>query len=331
MVGSNLRKAFNAEQFNSEMCMEDMCSQICTAYETMNEIDETFALLNAEIRKVSNLLSLRKYEGVPDAALMDTLPQHMDVFTSTESIGSALADTVKAALINIKNFFLRLWAHITAFFKQLFDENSKVRNALLKHIKTLQDHSSVDLNAKILQMQFFLPTFQETAELIANLNILFSESMEMAKMSSIKEASKYRKGLGLFGYSVNEGVVVTDEKTKYKIGGATIKFVEGSSETEWTVNNLVEVSRQFASLCTNTAKLNAVKNSLENDVKFANYQIDKYLALGDDAKASELQYSLNDRSLRSSYIYNCSVIMQSYVRQMSTMLLDVWENIANAI
>ena len=99
------------------------------------------------------------------------------------------------------------------------------------------------------------------------------------------------------------------------------------SSGNWSIDGLKNVTAKVAMICTNAAELNKLKNSLENDVKSSIRNIDKYIAIGDNKKAEELQYALNNKSMRSSYVFKCSVIFQSYVTQISTMLVDAWHNI----
>ena len=322
MIGNNLRNVFATRPVETTMDLVDMAEQICLANEVRCNVEETFHMLGDQFRKTFNQMALKKYAGVPDVVLMDSLPQHRDIFVSSEGLGEGIADTIRSMLISLKNFFLRLWANVVAFFKQLFDQNSKVRNTLLKRVNEFTKHRSTDYDARINQMQTYLPTVDDTVNLIQDLNILFNDAMAMSKMTTIKTAAQYKKGVLLFGYQINDGQIIEDSKLKRQIRSNRITF--GSV---WTIDKFIEITQQFASLCTDTGKLNAVRTSLENDVKFATYNIDKYLALGDDSKAEQLQYELNDKSLRSSYVFKSAAILQSYVSQMTTMLLDTWENI----
>ena len=145
--------------------------------------------------------------------------------------------------------------------------------------------------------------------------------MELAKIPSIKDASTFKTGITKFGYSVKDGVVYEVNPYKIKSGRLTMQ------NSDWTIEHLKQITNRIAMLCTQAAELNNLKNSLESDVTSSIRTIDKFITLGDDAEAQKLQYELNDKSLRSSYVFKCAVVFQSYVTQMSGMLVDTWNNI----
>lgn len=304
---------------------EDAIMDISLMYTQIQEITDTLNELRNSIVRAHNVYELIPYAGVKDVALRDALGSDALMNISEEGvIGGVIIKTFQNALLSIKNFFLNLWANVVAFFKRLFDSNTRARAALLKSMMTFDKQRSVAGDARVQTVPLFLPPHDETVNLIANLEILYSDALEMSKSLTIAEASTFKKGMSLLGYIVKDGVIYDDHP--YKIPTSQISI----ASSDWSVDELKVVTNRVCKLCTNAANLNAVKNSLENDVKSATRTIDKYLALGNNEGADRIQQELNNKSVRASYVFKCAVVFQSYVTQLNGMLTDAWANVLAA-
>ena len=296
---------------------EELVTHIHTIHDLKRVVQENFIRLDDEIRQTFNIYGLIPYADVTDVALRDAIRSDIAMTHSQEELTAIF----KNALISIKNFFLNLWGSIVAFFKQMFDGNSRTRTTLYRSITRFDKARSNELDLKATNMTLYLPTYNAAVDLCANLDILYNDVVSLSDIPDIKTASEFKKGIKLFGYDVRDGVIY--QTIPYSIPTERTTLKSGN----WSLDGLKTVTSKVAMICTIDAELNKLKNSLENDVKSSIRNIDKYIALGDNKKAEELQYALNNKSMRSSYVFKCSVIFQSYVTQISTMLIDAWNNI----
>lgn len=296
---------------------EELVTHIHSMHDLRRVVDDNFNNLNYEIQKTFNIHGLIPYAGVTDVVLRDSIESDIAMTHSQEELTAIF----KNALLSIKNFFLNLWASIVAFFKQLFDGNSRTRTTLYKAITQFDKRRTKEREVKAVSTTLYLPTYDGAVDLCSNLDILYNDVVSLADASDIKTAAEFKKGIKLFGYDVKDGVIYQTIPYVIPTGRTTL------SSGNWSIDGLKNVTTKVAMICTNAAELNKLKNSLENDVKSSIRSIDKYIAIGDNKKAEELQYALNNKSMRSSYVFKCSVIFQSYVTQISTMLVDAWHNI----
>ena len=296
---------------------EELVTHIHSMYDLRRVVDDNFNNLNYEIQKTFNIHGLIPYAGVTDVALRDSIGSDIAMTHSQEELTAMF----KNALLSIKNFFLNLWASVVAFFKQLFDGNSRTRTTLYKAITQFDKSRTKEREVKAVSTTLYLPTYDGAVDLCSNLDILYNDVVALADAPDIKTAAEFKKGIKLFGYDVKDGVIYQTVPYVIPTGRTTL------SSGNWSIDGLKNVTAKVAMICTNAAELNKLKNSLENDVKSSIRNIDKYIAIGDNKKAEELQYALNNKSMRSSYVFKCSVIFQSYVTQISTMLVDAWHNI----
>ncbi len=301
-----------------EWSEEEMVNHISTMYDLRALIQDNFYQLEQEIRGAFNIHTLIPYAGMTDVVLRDAIGTDLVMTSSQEDLNQMF----KNALLTIKNFFLNLWANVVSFFKQLFDSNSKTRTTLFKQMQEFDRTRSAEKDAKAQAAVLYIPTYQDSVELVSNLEILYNDVISLADVPDLKSASTFKKGIKLFGYDVREGVIYPS--IPYQV--RPMKLSIGNSD--WSIENLKQVSQRVAMICTNAAELNKLKYSLEDDVKSSTRAIDKYITLGDNQKAEQLQYELNNKSLRSSYVFKCSVIFQSYVTQISTLLIDAWRNLS---
>lgn len=317
MITNALKQAFPAPPPICNWSIEELASQICTLKDLEQVVTDNIRALQDEIMKTFNVHSLIDYAGLKDIVLRDALGSEKLMNSSQEGLTSMFRN----ALLSLKNFFLNLWASIVAFFKRMFDTNSRTRTTLYNLQREFDKSRSQDADLKLQTVDLYLPTYKESVELISNLEILYHDAMELAKVPSIQDAATFKTGIARFGYSVKDGVIYEVNAYKIKAGRMTMR------DSDWSVDHLKQITNRVAMLCTQAADLNDLKNSLENDVTASIRTIDKFIALGNDAGAQQLQYELNNKSLRSSYVFKCAVVFQSYVTQMSGMLIDTWNNI----
>ena len=317
MITNALKRAFPAPPPICNWSIEELASQICTLDDMERVVINNFHALQDEITKTFNIHSLIGYAGLKDIVLRDALGSATLMNSSQEGLSTFFRN----ALLSLKNFFLNLWTNIVAFFKRMFDTNSRTRTTLYNLQREFEKNRSNDTDLKLQSIDLYLPTYKDSVEIITNLEILYHDAMELAKIPSIKDASTFKTGITKFGYSVKDGVVYEVNPYKIKSGRLTMQ------NSDWTIEHLKQITNRIAMLCTQAAELNNLKNSLESDVTSSIRTIDKFITLGDDAEAQKLQYELNDKSLRSSYVFKCAVVFQSYVTQMSGMLVDTWNNI----
>ena len=296
---------------------EELVTHTHSIHDLRRVAQENFDRLQEEIRNTFNIHGLLPYAGVTDVVLRDVIQSDIAMNHSQEELTAMF----KNALLSLKNFFLNLWGSIVAFFKQLFDGNSRTRTTLYRAVAKFDKSRSKERDQKIMGMTLFLPNYNSAVDLCSNLDILYNDVVSLSDVPDIKTAAEFKKGIKLFGYDVKDGVIY--QSIPYHIPTIRTTLSDGN----WTIDGLKTVTSKVAMICTNAAELNKLKNSLENDVKSSIRNIDKYIAIGDNKKAEELQYALNNKSMRSSYVFKCSVIFQSYVTQISTMLVDAWNNI----
>lgn len=317
MITNALKQAFPAPPPICNWSIEELASQISTMNDLERVVVNNFHALQDEILKTFNIHSLIDYAGMKDIVLRDALGSEKLMNSSQEGLSSMFRN----ALLSLKNFFMNLWASIVAFFKRMFDTNSRTRTTLYNLQREFDKNRSNDADLKLQTVDLYLPTYKESVEVISSLEILYHDVMELAKVPSIQDAATFKTGITQFGYTVKDGVIYEVNPYKIKAGRMTMK------SSDWSVEHLKQITNRVAMLCTQAAELNDLKNSLENDVTASIRTIDKYIALGDDAGAQQLQYDLNNKSLRASYVFKCAVVFQSYVTQMSGMLIDTWNNI----
>lgn len=317
MITNALKQAFPAPPPICNWSIEELASQISTMNDLERVVVNNFHALQDEILKTFNIHSLIDYAGMKDIVLRDALGSEKLMNSSQEGLSSMFRN----ALLSLKNFFMNLWASIVAFFKRMFDTNSRTRTTLYNLQREFDKNRSNDADLKLQTVDLYLPTYKESVEVISSLEILYHDVMELAKVPSIQDAATFKTGITQFGYTVKDGVIYEVNPYKIRAGRMTMK------SSDWSVEHLKQITNRVAMLCTQAAELNDLKNSLENDVTASIRTIDKYIALGDDAGAQQLQYELNNKSLRASYVFKCAVVFQSYVTQMSGMLIDTWNNI----
>lgn len=317
MITNALKQAFPAPPPICNWSIEELASQISTMNDLERVVVNNFHAIQDEILKTFNIHSLIDYAGMKDIVLRDALGSEKLMNSSQEGLSSMFRN----ALLSLKNFFMNLWASIVAFFKRMFDTNSRTRTTLYNLQREFDKNRSNDADLKLQTVDLYLPTYKESVEVISSLEILYHDVMELAKVPSIQDAATFKTGITQFGYTVKDGVIYEVNPYKIKAGRMTMK------SSDWSVEHLKQITNRVAMLCTQAAELNDLKNSLENDVTASIRTIDKYIALGDDAGAQQLQYELNNKSLRASYVFKCAVVFQSYVTQMSGMLIDTWNNI----
>lgn len=317
MIGSALKQAFPAAPPICNWTMEDLAAHICTMDQLNQLVEENLLAIQREIGRAFNTHALIPYAGLKDIVLRDALESSLLMNSSQEGISTIFRNV----LLSLRNFFMNLWANVVAFFKRMFDANSRTRTSLYNLQREFDKSRSKEGDQKIQSIDLYLPSYLDSVKIISYLEILYRDVLELSKVPMIKEAATFKTGISNFGYSVKDGVIY--EERPYKI--LAVKCNMGSSD--WTVEHLKQITNRIAMLCTNAAELNALKGSLENDVTASVRTIDKYLALGNTEGAEQLQYELNNKSLRSSYVFKCAVVFQSYVTQMSGMLIDTWNNI----
>lgn len=317
MITNALKQAFPTPLPICNWSIEELASQISTMNDLERVVVNNFHALQDEILKTFNIHSLIDYAGMKDIVLRDALGSEKLMNSSQEGLSSMFRN----ALLSLKNFFMNLWASIVAFFKRMFDTNSRTRTTLYNLQREFDKNRSNDADLKLQTVDLYLPTYKESVEVISSLEILYHDVMELSKVPSIQDAATFKTGITQFGYTVKDGVIYEVNPYKIKAGRMTMK------SSDWSVEHLKQITNRVAMLCTQAAELNDLKNSLENDVTASIRTIDKYIALGDDAGAQQLQYELNNKSLRASYVFKCAVVFQSYVTQMSGMLIDTWNNI----
>lgn len=317
MITNALKQAFPAPPPICNWSIEELASQISTMNDLERVVVNNFHAIQDEILKTFNIHSLIDYAGMKDIVLRDALGSEKLMNSSQEGLSSMFRN----ALLSLKNFFMNLWASIVAFFKRMFDTNSRTRTTLYNLQREFDKNRSNDADLKLQTVDLYLPTYKESVEVISSLEILYHDVMELAKVPSIQDAATFKTGITQFGYTVKDGVIYEVNPYKIRAGRMTMK------SSDWSVEHLKQITNRVAMLCTQAAELNDLKNSLENDVTASIRTIDKYIALGDDAGAQQLQYELNNKSLRASYVFKCAVVFQSYVTQMSGMLIDTWNNI----
>lgn len=317
MITNALKQAFPTPLPICNWSIEELASQISTMNDLERVVVNNFHALQDEILKTFNIHSLIDYAGMKDIVLRDALGSEKLMNSSQEGLSSMFRN----ALLSLKNFFMNLWASIVAFFKRMFDTNSRTRTTLYNLQREFDKNRSNDADLKLQTVDLYLPTYKESVEVISSLEILYHDVTELSKVPSIQDAATFKTGITQFGYTVKDGVIYEVNPYKIRAGRMTMK------SSDWSVEHLKQITNRVAMLCTQAAELNDLKNSLENDVTASIRTIDKYIALGDDAGAQQLQYELNNKSLRASYVFKCAVVFQSYVTQMSGMLIDTWNNI----
>lgn len=317
MITNALKQAFPAQPPICNWSIEELASQVCTLHDMEQVVYDNLHALQDEIMKTFNIHALINYAGMKDIVLRDVLGSERLMNSSQEGLSTMFRN----ALISLKNFFMNLWASIVAFFKRMFDTNSRTRTSLYNLQREFDKNRSTDKDLKLQSIDLYLPTYKDAVEIISNLEILYHDAIELAKIPSIRDAATFKTGITRFGYTVKDGVIYEVDPYKIKAGRLTMQH------SDWSVDTLKQVTNRIAMLCTQAADLNDLKNSLENDVTSSIRTIDKFISLGDDAGAQKLQYELNDKSLRSSYVFKCAIVLQSYVTQMSGMLIDTWNNI----
>lgn len=317
MITNALKQAFPAPPPICNLSIEELASQISTLNDLERVVIDNFHALQDEIMKTFNIQSLIDYAGLKDIVLRDALGSERLMNSSQEGLISMFRN----ALLSLKNFFLNLWASAVAFFKRMFDTNSRTRTTLYNLQREFDKQRSNEGDVKLQTVDLYLPTYKESVEVITNLEILYRDAVELSKVPSIQDAATFKTGITLFGYNVKDGVIY--DVNPYKIKASRMMI----QNSDWSVEHLKQITNRVAMLCTQAADLNDLKNSLENDVTASIRTIDKFIALGKNEGAQQLQYELNNKSLRSSYVFKCAVVFQSYVTQMSGMLIDTWNNI----
>lgn len=319
MIGNVLRQAFPKPPI-CNVTIADLCEQVATLSDLQQVVEDNFRALDDAICSTFNQHALIPYAGLKDVVLMEALGDASLMDQSQEGLVSGFRN----ALLSLKNFFLNLWASVVAFFKQMFDKNSKVRTSIINLQREFDKTRSLEGDERITKIPLYLPSYKDAEDVIANLEILYADATELSKLTTIQQASIFKRGITKFGYIVKDGVIY--DYKPYQIQASKITMVT----SDWDIENFKTISERVGMLCTNAGKLNALKDSLENDVTSATRAIDKYIVLGDESKAQQLQYELNNKSLRSSYVFKCAIVFQSYVTQMSGMIIDAWNNILAA-
>ena len=282
---------------------------------------ETFRQIEQKLISLNNILALAPFAGQADVVVRDATGEEWFMTVSKEAL-IEIKNPLQGALISIKNFFLNLWGQIKAFFKRMFDSNLRNRTKLSKYIRAFTKNRDPKTDALVNNTTIYLPRKDDVITLIQNLNILFADTDALSNVPSIKEAAKYYAGLNKFGYTVNEGVV--SEQNRLVLNPIKSKFSD-----EWSISEFIEATNQVCTILVRMAALTNVQRSLENDVNKSIREIDKFLALGETDKAMPLQYALNDKSLKSAYVFKCTTVLQSYVTQITIMFCDIWENISD--
>ena len=302
----------------------DMSIDKINAFDILEKIEYGF-------QSIENLATLLKYVDSEESI---TLCQLYNIDEYSEE---GIIDSLRSALVSIKNFFINLIATIKAFYKRLFDQNARTRFTLNKLKNEFVKTKSYNAEAHYNNVRVLLTPFKEYISLLADLTVLYNDSIEASKAVSIVNTTIFNSGVEKFGRTVKNGEIV--DTGRHRII-TTMNTMLGDPSDTWgwaedaqygsPTNKLLTITEKFNLLLIAAEDLNAVSTILENECNAAIRTIDKYIAQNNNPQAQLLQQSLNERAKRSSFVLKSNAIFQSYVTPLSVQLIDVWTNL-NAI
>lgn len=317
---STLSKVFPRKPI-LDISLEEFVSHITSSHDIVIFAYEQFHNIELQLEGLTNLLELKPLLESSKEELSHILHEEHLVHSTNFNF----TNTVKSVFARLKAFFMKLFDAVVAFFRRMFAVNVRTRHTLTGHISKFYKNRALIDNMRIEQLSVYLINSKNFEDLKVCLVLLVNDLKEASKTVSIDEAIRYSKGLESLGYIVRDRMILQTASTKRIDTPESNRFIS----LGWDIETYIKASQVLSTLCLRSEEADSIKNKLENEVKAGLREVDRLTSIGDVDKATALNNQLNDLSLRSSYVFKCAVILQSYVEHLSIQFLDTWENINN--
>ena len=295
--------------------------------EKMNAMD-ILDKLTYSLQSIENLDVLLKYADSEESI---TLCQLYNIDEYSEE---GIVDSIRAALVSIKNFFINLVATIRAFYKRMFDQNAKTRFTLNKLKNEFVKTKSYNAEQKYDSVRVLLTPYKEMISLLTDLTVLYNDSIEASKCVNITNTSIFNSAIVKFGREIRNGEIVEIGRGRILTTSNTVLGDASEtwgwateSESNTSTTKLLTITEKFNQLLINAEDLNAVATKLDNECSAAIRSIDRFIAQNNSPQAQILQQSLNEQAKRTAFVLKSNSIFQSYVAPISVQLIDVWTNL----
>lgn len=303
-----------------EMSLSDFSDHFASSHELILSINEQFNNLEQSFEGLSNLIEIRPLIISGKEELAHLIGANITMISSDEGFG----DVVRTVFVKIKNFFIKLLEAIVAFFRRMFNVNTRTRHTLNTSITTFYRKRSTIADERTNVLSVYVISAAQFNDIVPILNTVVDDLLAASKSMDVAEATTFHSGIGRLGYMVSDHMIVETTSTKQ-----VIPIARRFAELGWTMDDFVKASQTLSNLCLRCEEANIVKGKLENELKAGMRKVDMLTNLSKTDEAIQLQNSLNDLSKRSSFVFKCSAILQSYVEQLSIQFLDTWQNINN--
>lgn len=303
-----------------EMSLSDFSDHFATSHELLLSINEQFNNLELAFEGLSNLIELRPLVKSGKEELTHILKTDVSILASEEGFG----EVVRTVFIKIKNFFIKLYEAIVAFFRRMFNVNTRTRHTLNTAITTFYRKRSTIADERTNVLSVYVVSAAQFNDVVPILNTVVDDLLAASKTTDVASATTFHTGIGRLGYMVSDHMIVETTSTK-QVTPVAKRF----GELGWTMDEFIKASNTLSNLCLRCEEANIVKGKLESELKAGMRKVDMLNTLSRTDEAVQLQNTLNDLSKRSSFVFKCSAILQSYVEQLSIQFLDAWQNINN--
>ena len=274
-----------------------------------------YTLLN----EMNMILKLYPYQQTEPSAIASIL--------GVEEIGvGKLAEIIKNGFLMLRNFFLKLKDATISFFKYMFDVNSKSRKAI-SNAMTRYNRNQGTVNKEASPVVSLI-SYSDMMSVLELLGVLYTEANAVYKSNKKESIPLNVTALKAFGYQVDDYKVVNTDNS-IEIPLQQKPFLSNDSSWGWNVQTLTKVSDMILVQLSKAEKLNYIKDKIDNDIKSSMYTIDRYNSIGDAEAAIKLQAALNSTAVVSGFLFNCSVIFQKKIDNLTAQVLNCWNALNN--
>lgn len=278
--------------------------------EIMNSIHQT-------IDRMITLSKLKPYEAIEPDVVAELL--------GVEALGlNTITNAIKNGYMVLRNFFLKLKDAVVAFFKYLFDVNSRTRKALAAQMRKFTNSNKTISQSNSPTVS--LITYGEMESTLAVLDRLFTSAQAVYKANNKEAILAHSEPLKTFGYQI-EDYRIKNPANEIEFQKQTRPLLSSTSTWVWSIQALTEISNKVIIFTSKAEKLNYIREKINNSVKSATYTIDRYNMIGDAEKAIKIQTELNDVALVAGYLFNCAAIFQKKVDMLASQLIEAWNTL----
>ena len=294
--------------------LESIANEDIDVYEVTCNFRDTLCNISNYLKTMDMMLRVYPYQ--------DTEPDVVATLLGVEALGlNTLTNALKNGFMVLRNFFLKLRDATVAFFKYLFDANSRVRRALAKRMNDYnRSGKRITANNAPTVALIGYSAFNSTCDIMDK---LFIETQAVYKAHNKEAIGQNCTALKTFGYDIQDYRVINTD-TVAEFPKMTKPLLATDADWGWSIQALTEASNKILVLSSKAEKLNYIKEKINNSVKSATYAIDRLNMIGNADAAIKVQNELNETAVVSGYLFNCAAVFQKKIDYLASQLIEAW-------